>query len=127
MTKTAASLLTSAPIEVWPHTTLRDVAELLQRNSIGAVLVRGAEGGIAGVLSERDLVAVIAEGGDPDVERAGDAMTYDVEFAHVDLPVANVAEIMLRDGIRHLPVEDDEGKVLGVLSIRDVLAAVVGL
>jgi CBS domain-containing protein len=126
MTKTAAKLLTSAPIEVWPHTTLREVAELLERNSIGAALVRGTEGGIAGVISERDLVRAIAEGGDPDSERAGDYMTFDVEFAHADLPVAAVAEVMLRDRIRHLPVEDDEAKVLGVLSIRDVLAAVVG-
>jgi len=126
MTTTAGKLLTSGPIEVWSHTTLREVAELLESNSIGEALVRGTEGSIAGVISERDLVRALAEGADPDSERADGYMTIDVEFAHADLTVAGLAEVMLRDGIRHLPVEDDEAKVLGVLSIRDVLAAVVG-
>lgn len=126
MTMNAGKLLKSAPIEVWSHTTLREVAELLENNSIGAALVRGTEGNVAGVISERDLVRALAEGSDPDSERADAYMTFDVEFAHADLPLAGVAEVMLRDGIRHLPVEDDTAKVLGVISIRDVLAAMVG-
>ncbi len=126
MTTNAGKLVTSPPIEVWPDTTIRDVAELFARDGIGAALVRGAEGSISGVISERDLVRALAEGADPDTERAGDYMTFDVEFAHHELPVAGVADVMLRDGIRHLPVEDDDGKVLGVVSIRDVLRAIVG-
>jgi CBS domain-containing protein len=120
---TAAELVTAPAIEVWPDTTLRAFAELLTENDIGAVLVRASDGGVSGVASERDLVRALGEGADPDIERVGDYMTFDVEFASGTVDVAELATKMLRDGIRHLPVETD-GRVIGVLSIRDVLGAV---
>jgi CBS domain-containing protein len=120
---TAADLVTAPAIEVWPDTTLRAFAELLTENDIGAVLVRASDGGVAGVASERDLVRAVAGGADADVDRVSDHMTFDVEFASASLDAGDLATMMLRDGIRHLPVESN-GKVVGVLSIRDVLAAV---
>jgi CBS domain-containing protein len=121
--RTAETLITGPAIEVWPDLTLRDLAQLLEENAIGAVLVRASDGGIAGVISERDLVRAIAEGADPDVERVGDHMTFEVEFVAADTTVADLAQTMVDDAIRHLPVTEEDGKVIGVLSIRDVLSA----
>ncbi len=121
---TAATLITGPAIEVWADLTLRGFAQLLEENGIGAVLVRSSDGGIAGLISERDLVRAIAEGADPDVDRVGDHMTFDVEFARSDTSSAELARVMIDDAIRHLPVADADGKVIGVVSIRDVLAAV---
>jgi CBS domain-containing protein len=121
---TAATLITGPAIEVWADLTLRGLAQLLEENGIRAVLVRSSDGGIAGLISERDLVRAIAEGADPDVDRVGDHMTFDVEFAASDTSSAELARVMIDDAIRHLPVADADGKVIGVVSIRDVLAAV---
>jgi CBS domain-containing protein len=121
---TAATLITGPAIEVWADSTLRGFAQLLEENAIGAVLVRSSDGGIAGLISERDLVRAIAEGADPDVDRVGDHMTFDVEFVGSDTSSAELARVMIDDAIRHLPVADADGKVIGVVSIRDVLAAV---
>lgn len=123
MTTTAGSLVVAPAIEVWPETTLRAFCELLEENAIGAALVRGSEGGVAGVASERDVVRAMADGADPDVDRVGDYMTFDVEFAAASADVSALAEMMIVDGIRHLPVENADGRVVGVLSIRDVLGA----
>ena len=120
---TAADLVTAPAIEVWPDTTLRSFSELLEENNIGAALVRSTDQGIAGVISERDVVRALAEGADPDNDRVGDYMSFEVEFAPGDMPASALADTMLNDSIRHLPVEDD-GKVIGVLSIRDVLSAI---
>ena len=122
---TAAQLVAAPAIEAWPDTTLRSLAELLEENNIGAVLVRATDGSVAGLISERDLVRALAEGADPDTDRVSDHMTYEVEFAPAATPAATLARTMLDDSIRHLPVEDDDGKVLGVLSIRDVLASLI--
>jgi CBS domain-containing protein len=126
MSSTARDIVTPAPIEVWPDTTLRAVAALFEENSIGAALVRGTDGAVVGVISERDLVRAVANDADVDSDRAEDHMTFEVEFATADQTVEDLARTMLDDGIRHLPVEDDDVKVIGVLSIRDVLAALVG-
>ena len=122
--KTASQLVIAPAIEVWPETTLRAFAELLEENSIGAALVRGAEGASAGVISERDVVRALADGVDPDTDRVGDYMTCDIEFARADTPSDALAATMLSHGIRHLPGEDDDGKVHRVLSNRNRLAAV---
>lgn len=123
---TAGELVTAPPIEAWPDTTLRDLTALLAENDIGAVLVRGTGGDVAGVISERDVIRALADGADPDVDRASDHMTYEVETVGASAAVADLARTMLAGGIRHVPVADDEGKVLGVLSMRDVLSAVAG-
>lgn len=60
--------------------TLCEVAEELIADEIGAVLVDGPHGP-AGVLSERDIITVLANGGDPDVRQAGEVMTPDILWA----------------------------------------------
>ncbi len=116
-------LIARDPVQVWPDATLRDIAELLERDQIGAVLVRGGDGA-SGIVSERDLVRAVAEGADPDTERADDFMTYEIVSVDAATPVLQVARMMLEGEIRHLPVHDGEG-LLGIVSIRDVLKALV--
>ena len=118
-----AKLVSRGAVYVWPDTSLREVAETLERECIGLVLVHRT-GGITGVVSERDVVRAVAEGADPDVERAADVMTYDVSFAHADDPIERVATAMIEGEVRHLPVDGCEGGTR-VVSIRDVLPVFV--
>jgi CBS domain-containing protein len=116
----AEKLAHRQPVHVWPDTPLRSVAELLAREEIGAVLVYG-DNGMVGVVSERDIVRAVAEGSDLDVDRAADAMTYDVARAAPDTSVRELAALMLEGEIRHLPVVEDD-QTIGIVSMRDVLA-----
>lgn len=100
---------------------LRWAAEVLFAESVGVVVVMDPDG-LAGVLSERDIVRALAEGGDPDVERVVDLMTDDVLTVDVTEPVSAVAARMLANEIRHVVVTSDDGDdVEGVVSVRDVL------
>lgn len=119
-----ARLVNRGAVYVWPDTSLREVAETLEREEIGLVLVHRTTG-IAGVVSERDIIHAVAEGADPDVERAADVMTYDVSFARADDTIERVATAMIEGEVRHLPVEGCEGGTR-VVSIRDVLPVFVG-
>jgi CBS domain-containing protein len=112
---------------VEPDATLQDVAEELALDEIGVVLVQYVHDPI-GLISERDLVAVLASGGDLE-RQATDLMTVDLVTVPEDTTIADVARLMLDARIRHVLVRDagegddpDEGPVTGIVSMRDVVA-----
>jgi CBS domain-containing protein len=109
-------------VTLGPDTTLRAAARVLRGHDIGAVAVVASEG-LIGVLSERDLVQSVAEGTDPDRVSVRDAMTDTPRPIESDSPLWAAAMLMLRRGVRHLPVTT-RGQVVGMLSIRDALAVV---
>jgi CBS domain-containing protein len=105
-----------------PETTLLlDVARKLAEKRIGAVVVMGAEGAVAGIVSERDIIRRLAEKG-PDVlsTPVSAAMTRNViSCLETDTLDALMAEMTSRR-FRHLPVLKD-GRLVGIVSIGDVV------
>ncbi len=101
--------------------TIREAAEILAEEEIGAVVVLDGID-VAGVLSERDIVRVLADGGDPDAVTAADAMTAEPMCADGEDSIRVTAERMLRAGIRHLPVLGPN-QPMGMVSARDRLGA----
>jgi CBS domain-containing protein len=102
--------------------TVREVAEELAADEVGAVLVDGPHGPV-GILSERDVVVFLGSGGDPDQAQAADLMTPDVLGVAPGEPIRSAGARMLDGGIRHLPVWRD-GRVVGLVSLRDVAGIV---
>ena len=102
--------------------TLREAAEQLASDEIGALLVIGE--GTLGILSERDVIAAVAGGGDLDLIQAGDALNPEVVWGDPQLSVQRAGQLMLDSGIRHLPIGDGRLAV-GMISMRDVLGVMV--
>jgi len=100
--------------------TLRSVARTLWLEDVGAVVVKDGDRPV-GILTERDLVRCAAHGEDLDSVRVGDAMTTNLIAVRPQDTVQDAAYQMLGSGIRHLPVEDETGRLLGMISIRDLL------
>lgn len=118
-----AAVMSAPPAEVDAGDPLRAVAQELAAGEIGAVVVRSA-GAVVGLVSERDLVAVLAVGGDPDMTQAAEVMSTDLVVVRAGDSVATAGEAMLEAGVRHVLVRRDAG-VVGVVSMRDVLAVLV--
>jgi CBS domain-containing protein len=108
------------PVIVGPDATLRAVARTLWENEAGAAVV-GTEHAAVGIISERDVVTRLAQGADPDMTTAADAMTSAVAAARPDDRLLDVAYLMFDDNVRHVPVIDDVGRVSGMVSVRDLL------
>ena len=124
---TAATVLRK--VMVWPVATvdgdasLAEVAEALAADEVGALCVT-EDGRLAGIVSERDVVAHLAAGADPAHLTAGEAMSSDLVVAAPDDTVLEAARKMEDAEVRHLPVLD-EGRVAGIVSMRDLFSALV--
>jgi CBS domain-containing protein len=104
-----------------PERTIADTVRLLDEHRIGAVIVLGAGGAVAGVLSERDVVRAIACHG----ERAlaisvGELMSRDLVVCTPEDTVQDIMALMTLRRIRHVPVISD-GRLSGIISIGDVV------
>ena len=104
-----------------PTADLAAAAKLLSTHRIGAAVIRGAGGRLAGILSERDIVRALSEHG---VEAlsipVGQAMTRNVVTCGENDSIADIMERMTAGKFRHLPVLRD-GQLIGVVSIGDVV------
>ncbi|WP_367714634.1 CBS domain-containing protein [Nitratireductor sp. GISD-1A_MAKvit] len=108
-------------VTIAPDKKLADAAQLLSERGIGAVVVTEADGRIAGILSERDIVRVIGrEGGNALDQPISRVMTAKVQRCHEQNTINEVMQIMTSGRFRHLPVEEN-GKIAGIISIGDVV------
>jgi CBS domain-containing protein len=114
----------SAPVsEVDGQASLRELAEALASAGVGALMVVG-DGRTLGVVSERDVVRALAQGGDPDVARAADVVATETVWARPSDTIRHVAGLMWEAEVRHIPLREN-GKAIGMVSIRDILDALV--
>ena len=101
-----------------PTDTFDNVATVLRENGISSVVVV-EDGKLAGIVTERDLVNLVADGGDPRTTKVADRMSKDLDTVDPKTDIAEAAGHMARLKIRHLPVLQD-GELAGIISIRDL-------
>jgi CBS domain-containing protein len=107
-------------LSVEPNTKLSAAIKILGERKIGAVLVM-SQGKVDGILSERDIVRVLAERGARVLdEPVNDVMTRKVVSCRQSDTVGGIMEMMTLGKFRHLPVIED-GRVVGLISIGDVV------
>ena len=105
---------------VSPSETIAAVAALLHSRRVGALVVLDAER-VAGIVSERDVVRAMAEGGGSALDKpVSGVMTRDVLFAQPGETVDSLLARMTDRRIRHLPVCQDD-RLVGIVSIGDLV------
>ena len=113
----------SAVVAVGPAQSMREAAQLMAKHRVGSAVVQDAEQ-LIGILTERDVLNAVASGEVPDEVSVQDIMTADVVTVGPDWDLVEAAGEMARRRIRHLVVYEG-GQLLGVLSVRDVLPALL--
>ena len=112
--------MSAISVTVGPAHTLREAARRMVERGTGAAIVEDAESPTPGIVTERDLLASIGAGEDPDRERVAGHMTESVIAAAPDWSLERAAAEMSRRGVRHLVVFE-EAQVVGILSMRDIV------
>jgi len=119
---TVGDVMTKRLLTVEPTMALNEAAQEMHEHGVGAVLVLTGEK-ISGILTERDVLRAVATG-EGEWTHVAAWMTRDPETVEPDDTTALAASVMIHGGFRHLPVCDD-GKPVGIVSIRDLMRVVV--
>lgn len=108
-------------VTVSPDKSLLQVAGILHERKIGALVVTGVDGRIAGIFTERDMVRALAEKGAAILDQpVSSVMTVNVQTCREEATVNALMEMMSSGRFRHVPVEDG-GRLNGIISIGDVV------
>jgi CBS domain-containing protein len=116
---TLADIVKPTFITVAPEDTLGEVAERMNSQNVGAVIVKD-HGRLIGILTERDMLRAMAARVHTSDARVRNFMTADPITAPADMDLEAAAQVMLDNGFRHLPVVDGSN-VIGVVSLRRVM------
>jgi CBS domain-containing protein len=110
------------PAAVQPDTSAADAIQLMLEHRVGAVTVVDEQRVVAGIFTERDVLRKLAlSGRDPVKTRVAELMTAPVILATPDTSPGEAFSIMMERHFRHLPVVDDRGRLIAMLSIRNLL------
>lgn len=108
-------------VTVAPAHSLSEVARMLAARRIGAAVVSDASQAVLGIVSERDIVRALAEGGPAALEdEVSGHMTVKVVTCSRQTAVEELMELMTEGRFRHVPVVE-EGRLIGIVSIGDVV------
>ena len=106
---------------IGPNETLAEAINRLTEHKIGALVVTNGDRKVVGILSERDIVRMVAKHGASALEQGvRQAMTAKVKICNENHTINQVMEIMTQGRFRHLPVEKN-GQLDGIISIGDVV------
>jgi len=117
-------LVSGAAFLCGPDTTLEEAAAAMEDQDHGSIaVVDGLD--LVGLFTERDLRRAVAQGTDMTATPVSEVMSSDPDTFDPDLDVWDAAAWIAESGYRHLPVVDEAGELLGVVSIRDLLRSLV--
>jgi CBS domain-containing protein len=116
-----SDIMTGKVFTTTATSTITEVAQAMVKGRFGSAVVMDS-GWLAGIFTERDVLRAAASGADVNSSTVSEWMTKDPVTATADMDSEDAAEIMAKNGFRHLPVVDGNN-VLGIVSLRDVLSA----
>jgi CBS domain-containing protein len=126
--KPVSELLRQRDGTLWharPDDTVYQALQLLADYEVGALMVM-EQGRVVGVLSERDYTRKVAlQGRNSKATRVSEIMTRGVFHVTPDTGTRKCMSLMSEKKIRHLPVIDRDGTVLGMISIRDIMDDII--
>jgi CBS domain-containing protein len=112
-------------ISISADASVFDAIKMMADESIGSLVVLDENGGLAGIVTERDYARkVIVKGRSSGDTRVADIMTADVLTTSCDNTVNSCMEVMSEKKLRHLPVVED-GRVIAMISIGDLVQAII--
>jgi len=114
------ALVRRTPVTISSSATIKQAAEVFAREKIGLLVVASSVSPVKAqaVISERDVVRAVAKGTQLGAQLGSISSKQLVSIRRSDYP-SKAVKLMMQMGIRHLVVENDDGTLFGVLSIRD--------
>ena len=100
--------------------TVTVAAKLMNEKKISSLVIVDDEAPV-GIITERDLVTLIAEGLNPSKTKVFEVMTPNPLTVSITADFYSVRRKMLENDFRHMPVIDTDGKLVGIVSLKDLI------
>ena len=111
------------PLSLPGETTVADAVQRMSAKNYGSVVVDDGAGGIAGIVTERDIMKrLVNEGRDANTTTLADIMTSDMRVARSDDSVVDWLRVMSNERFRRLPVVDENGKLVSMMTQGDFVS-----
>jgi CBS domain-containing protein len=110
----------AAPLKIAPSQSVAEAVEAMRRESVGCILVCEADQ-IQGIFTERDLLRRVLAVGKPLSTPIRDCMTASPVVVHRKESIASAVRRMVEGGYRHLPVVDEAGRLVGMISVKRIM------
>ncbi|MDS4030857.1 MAG: CBS domain-containing protein [Candidatus Contendobacter sp.] len=112
------------PVTVPTTATVADAIRAMTEHKVGSVMIPNADGSPAGIFTERDVLNLCAEGRTDFAKMSiRPCMTCDMTTGKPGDTISEVLAVMTTKRFRHMPVVDEDGKLIGVVSIGDLVKA----
>jgi CBS domain-containing protein len=118
-----SDIMTPAAVTDSPSDTVSEASAKMHDQQTGSLLVMEGER-LMGIVTERDVLRTVGAGRDPKEVSLRDVMSTNVVTIGPETALKDAAEIMFEKWFRHLPVVTEQGEVVGIISLRDLLALV---
>lgn len=118
-------LMTTEVISVTRDTGLRQAAQLMFRNRVSGLPIVDDDGSLSGIITEADFLRLEVErqeGNRDQGDTVGDVMTLGAVTVGPEAEIYEAAKIMAVQEVKRLPVVDDEGRLLGIISRADIVS-----
>jgi CBS domain-containing protein len=118
----ASDVMVTNPICVTTKVTVYEAVKVMEKHNIASLIVVDENGIVYGVVTAKDIVIrVLAKGLDPQSVKISEILSRPVTVVESDTPLKDVVNLMIGTGHGHVPVVNKAGKVLGIITIDDVL------
>lgn len=120
--KTCSDVMTANPTCCQPEDSVTKAAQLMKQEDVGVVpVVEGTDRRLIGMITDRDMVInLVADGRDVNSAKVSDAMSSRLVTCKPDEDVERALDRMAEHQIRRIPVVDDMGGILGIISQADI-------
>jgi CBS domain-containing protein len=117
----ASDIMTRNPRCCLPSHSLKDVARIMLEENVGEVPVVDRQNKLIGIITDRDIVTrFVAQGGPPESSRVETYMTAPAQWLREDATLEQVANLMMNQAIRRVPIAGDDNKLCGVIALADL-------
>ncbi len=118
---TAGEIMHKGVLTIRGTVSVKEVAEALKKAKVGGLIVT-ENGKSVGIITEGDIVQkVVAEGKDPEKTKASDVMSTPLRTVKKSMDIEDLARIMRDAGVDRLPVTGEHGKIIGMITERDLV------